>query len=124
MNLPEKKRHRIPSSISSITFTSQGKQLILTCDKPPVELQGMEQRLLSRFKWGLQADLQRPDYETRLAILKKKAYNDGIELPEEIFEFLAVNISNNIRELEAVLISLYAQSTLKQERGHPRSCAA
>ena len=92
-----------------------GKQLILTSDRPPVELQGMEQRLLSRFKWGLQADLQRPDYETRLAILKKKAYNDGIELPEEIFEFLAVNISNNIRELEAVLISLYAQSTLNRK---------
>ncbi|MEZ4998751.1 MAG: chromosomal replication initiator protein DnaA, partial [Bacteroidales bacterium] len=57
-----------------------GKQLILTCDKPPVELQGMEQRLLSRFKWGLLADLQKPDFETRLAILRKKAYNDGIEL--------------------------------------------
>jgi chromosomal replication initiator protein len=92
-----------------------GKQLIMTCDRPPVELQGMEQRLLSRFKWGLLADLQRPDYETRLAILKKKAYNDGIELPEEIFEFLAANISNNIRELEAVLISLYAQSTLNRK---------
>jgi chromosomal replication initiator protein len=75
----------------------------------------MEQRLLSRFKWGLLADLQRPDYETRLAILKKKAYNDGIELPEEIYEFLAANISNNIRELEAVLISLYAQSTLNRK---------
>ena len=78
-------------------------------------ISGMEQRLLSRFKWGLLADLQRPDYETRLAILKKKAYNDGIELPEEIFEFLAANISNNIRELEAVLISLYAQSTLNRK---------
>ena len=70
---------------------------------------------MSRFKWGLLADLQRPDYETRLAILKNKAYNDGIELPEEIFEFLAENISNNIRELEAVLISLYAQSTLNKK---------
>jgi len=92
-----------------------GKQLILTCDRPPVELQGMEQRLLSRFKWGLQADLQNPDYETRLAILKKKAYNDGIELSDEIFEFLAANITNNIRELEAALISLYAQSTLNKK---------
>ncbi|MEZ5011960.1 MAG: chromosomal replication initiator protein DnaA [Bacteroidales bacterium] len=92
-----------------------GKQLILTCDRPPVELQGMEQRLLSRFKWGLLADLQKPDYETRLAILKRKAYNDGIELDDEIFEYLANNITNNIRELEAVLISLYAQSTFKQE---------
>jgi chromosomal replication initiator protein len=92
-----------------------GKQLILTCDRPPVELQGMEQRLLSRFKWGLQADLQKPDYETRLAVLKKKAYNDGIELPDEIFDFLAANITNNIRELEAALISLYAQSTLNKK---------
>jgi chromosomal replication initiator protein len=92
-----------------------GKQLILTCDRPPVELQGMEQRLLSRFKWGLLADLQVPDFETRLAILKQKAYNDGIELSEDIFEYLATNITNNIRELEAVLISLYAQSTLNRK---------
>jgi len=92
-----------------------GKQLILTCDRPPIELQGMEQRLLSRFKWGLLADLQKPDFETRLAILKKKAYNDGIELHEDIFEYLATNITNNIRELEAVLISLYAQSTLNRK---------
>lgn len=92
-----------------------GKQLILTCDRPPVELQGMENRLLSRFKWGLLADLQKPDYETRLAILKKKAYNDGIELDEDIFEYLAINVTNNIRELEAVLISLYAQSTLNRK---------
>jgi len=92
-----------------------GKQLILTCDRPPIELQGMEQRLLSRFKWGLLADLQKPDYETRLAILKKKAYNDGIELHDDIFEYLATNITNNIRKLEAVLISLYAQSTLNRK---------
>lgn len=92
-----------------------GKQLVLTCDKPPVELQGMEQRLLSRFKWGLLADLQKPDYETRLAILRKKAYNDGIELPDDIFEFLAENISSNVRELESGLISLYAQSTLNRK---------
>lgn len=92
-----------------------GKQLILTCDRPPVELQDMEQRLLSRFKWGLQADLQKPDYETRLAILKMKAYNDGIELSEDIFEYLANNITNNIRELEAALISLSAQSMLNNK---------
>src|SRR5512138_685331 len=92
-----------------------GKQLVLTCDKPPVELQGLEQRLLSRFKWGLSADLQNPDFETRIAILRRKIYNDGIEMPDEIYEYLALNISNNIRELEAVLISLYAQSTLNRK---------
>ncbi|GAI69494.1 unnamed protein product [marine sediment metagenome] len=92
-----------------------GKQLILTSDKPPVELQGIEQRLLSRFKWGLNADLQSPDYETRMAILQKKAYIDGIELPEEVLEYIATHITNNIRELEGALISLLAQSTLNKK---------
>ena len=92
-----------------------GKQLILTSDKPPVELQGMESRLLSRFKWGLSADLQTPDFETRMAILKKKTYNDGIELPEEVLEYISTHISDNIRELEGALISLLAQSTLNKK---------
>jgi chromosomal replication initiator protein len=92
-----------------------GKQLILTSDKPPVELQGMESRLLSRFKWGLSADLQSPDFETRMAILKKKTYNDGIELPEEVLEYISTHISDNIRELEGALISLLAQSTLNKK---------
>ncbi|MHC1704840.1 MAG: chromosomal replication initiator protein DnaA [Tenuifilaceae bacterium] len=92
-----------------------GKQLILTSDKPPVELQGLEQRLLSRFKWGLSADLQAPDFETRVAILKKKIYNDGIIVPDEVIEYIASNITNNIRELEGALISLLAQSTLNRK---------
>ena len=92
-----------------------GKQLILTSDKPPVELQGMESRLLSRFKWGLSADLQAPDFETRMAILKKKTYNDGIDLPEDVLEYIATHISDNIRELEGALISLLAQSTLNKK---------
>ncbi|MFC2090649.1 chromosomal replication initiator protein DnaA [Bacteroidota bacterium] len=92
-----------------------GKQLILTSDKPPVELQGMEQRLISRFKWGLSADLQAPDYETRMAILKKKTYNDGIDMPEEVLEYIATHITDNIRELEGALISLLAQSTLNKK---------
>ncbi|MGL5889978.1 MAG: chromosomal replication initiator protein DnaA, partial [Bacteroidia bacterium] len=77
-----------------------GKQLVLTADKPPVEMQGMEQRLLSRFKWGLSADLQVPGLETRIAILEKKLYIDGIELPREVIEYLAYSITTNIRELE------------------------
>ena len=92
-----------------------GKQLVLTSDKAPVELQGMEQRLLSRFKWGLSADLQVPDLETRIAILQKKMYQDGIELPKEVIEYLAYSISTNIRELEGALISLIAQSSLNKK---------
>ncbi|HEX2393700.1 MAG TPA: chromosomal replication initiator protein DnaA, partial [Bacteroidales bacterium] len=92
-----------------------GKQLILTCDKPPVELQGLEQRLLSRFKWGLSADLQIPDYETRVAILKQKTYKDGIVLPDEVVEYIATHITDNVRELEGALISLLAQSTLNKK---------
>lgn len=91
------------------------KQLILTSDKPPVELQGLEQRLLSRFKWGLSADLQSPDFETRVAILKQKIYNDGISISDEVIEYIATNITNNIRELEGALISLLAQSTLNRK---------
>jgi chromosomal replication initiator protein len=91
------------------------KQLVITADKPPVELQGMEQRLLSRFKWGLAADLQAPDFETRIAILKKKTYNDGIEMPEEILEYLASHITSNMRELEGALVSILAQSTLNKK---------
>ncbi len=92
-----------------------GKQLILTSDKAPVELQGLEQRLLSRFKWGLSTDLQSPDFDTRLAILKKKVYNDGIEMSDEILEYIATYITTNIRELEGALISLLAQSTLNKK---------
>lgn len=91
------------------------KQLILTSDRPPVDLQGLEQRLLSRFKWGLSADLQRPDFETRMAILKKKIYNDGIEISDEVLEYIASNITTNIRELEGALISLLAQSMLNKK---------
>ncbi len=92
-----------------------GKQLVLTSDKAPVDLQGMEQRLLSRFKWGLSADLQVPDLETRIAILKKKMYGDGIELPDEIVEYIAYSITNNIRDLEGALISILAQASLNKK---------
>jgi len=92
-----------------------GKQIILTSDKAPVEMQGMEQRLLSRFKWGLSADLQTPELETRIAILEKKMYADGIELPKEVVEYLAYSITTNIRELEGALISLIAQASLNKK---------
>jgi chromosomal replication initiator protein len=92
-----------------------GKQLILTSDKAPVEMQGMEQRLLSRFKWGLSADLQVPELETRIGILQKKLYADGIELPKDVIEYLAYSITSNVRELEGALISLLAQSSLNKK---------
>tara|TARA_B100000780_G_scaffold275906_1_gene243472 strand:- start:5846 stop:7282 length:1437 start_codon:yes stop_codon:yes gene_type:complete len=92
----------------------QGKQLILTSDRAPVDLHGMEQRVLSRFKWGLSADLQKPSLQTRIAILKKKLYSDGIEMPEEVIEYLAYSITSNVRELEGALISLLAQSSLNK----------
>jgi chromosomal replication initiator protein DnaA len=91
------------------------KQLILTSDKAPVDLNGMEERLLSRFKWGLAADLQEPDFETRIRILKRKTYKDGIEIKEEILEYIASHVTNNVRELEGTLISLLAQATLNKK---------
>ena len=92
-----------------------GKQIILTSDKAPKDLSGLEERLLSRFKWGLSADLQVPDLETRMAILKKKMYTDGIELPGEVIEYAAHNIDNNVRELEGAMVSLLAQATLNKK---------
>lgn len=91
------------------------KQIVLTSDKPPVEMKGIEPRLLSRFKWGLAADLQPPDLETRIAILQKKLYHDGIEMPAEVIEYLAYSINTNIRELEGALISIMAQSSLNKK---------
>lgn len=92
-----------------------GKQLVLTSDKPPVEIQGIEPRLLSRFKWGLSADLQIPDFETRIKILEKKLYYNGIELSRDIVEYLAYSITTSMREMEGVLNSLLAQSTLNKK---------
>lgn len=91
-----------------------GKQLVLTSDRSPVELQGLDERLLSRFKWGLSADVQEPDFKTRIAILKQKAYKDGINISDEVLEYIASHITTNIRELEGAMISILAQSTLNR----------
>ena len=92
-----------------------GKQVILTSDKAPVDMQDIEQRLLSRFKWGLSAELQSPDYETRISILRNKLYRDGVEMPDEIVEYVAKHIKSNIRELEGAIISLIAQSSFNKK---------
>ena len=91
-------------------------QIIITSDKAPGELQGLEPRLLSRLKWGLNADLQAPDVETRTRILKQKLQNDGIEMSDEVIEYIAYNINTNVRELEGALISLMAQSSLNRKQ--------
>ncbi len=91
-----------------------GKQLILTSDRPPKDLDGMQERLISRFKWGLTADLKAPDLETRMAILVSKMNDEGLTVPEPVVEFICYNIQNNIRELEGVLISIIAQASLNR----------
>ncbi len=92
-----------------------GKQVILTSDKAPVDMQDIEQRLLSRFKWGLSAELQTPDFETRVSILENKLYKDGVEMSEDIIDYVAKNIKTNVRELEGAIISLIAQSSFNKK---------
>jgi chromosomal replication initiator protein len=91
------------------------KQLILTSDVAPKDLKGIEARLLSRFRWGLSADLQVPDHETRIAILKSKMYLEGVEMPDEIIEYIAHHITTNVRDLEGSLIGLLAQSSFNKK---------
>ena len=88
------------------------KQLILTSDRPPIELKEIEQRLLTRFKWGLSAEIKRPDYELRRNILLSKMHRDGIVLSDEVVNFIANNVRESVRDLEGILASLLAHSTL------------
>ena len=89
-----------------------GKQLIFTSDRPSVELQNFEERLLSRLKWGLSVELHKPDFTTRLNMLKARAFREGVSLNEDVLHFLATRIKSNFRELEGALISLIANATL------------
>jgi len=93
---------------------SAGKQIIISSDKPPKEMETLEERFRSRFEWGLIADIQPPDYETRMAILKKNAENYNKEIPEEIFQYIATNIKSNIRELEGAYNKVIAFSKLNK----------
>ena len=89
-----------------------GKQLIMCCDREPSKLEGMEDRLLSRFKWGFVVEVEKPDFNLRKAILKYKAYKDGIVIPEDVIDYIAENVTSSVRDLEGILISLLAHSTL------------
>ena len=88
------------------------KQIVLTCDRPASEIQGLEQRLTSRFEWGLVTDMQPPDVETRVAILRKKEKSMGVELPPEVLNFLASRIRANIRRLEGALVRVASFASL------------
>jgi len=90
-----------------------GRQIVLSSDRPPKELKGLDDRLLSRFQWGLTSDVQPPDLETRIAILLKKSENEGISMPQDVVECIATNVTSNIRELEGCLISLMAKASLE-----------
>jgi len=95
------------------TIHQNKKQIIMTSDRPPKELKGIEERLISRFQWGLVVDIQPPDLETRIAILQKKADENKLTLPKDIINLFATNITSNIRELEGSLIRLLAASSLE-----------
>jgi len=92
------------------------KQIILSSDRPPKEIPTLEARLRSRFEWGLITDIQAPDYETRIAILQKKAERDNISIPNDVYEFIATKIKSNIRELEGALIRVVAYSSLTNKK--------
>lgn len=94
------------------TLHQSRKQIVLSSDKPPKDLRGLDERLISRFQWGLMADIQSPDLETRLAILKKKSEDYGLVVSNDILEYIANSITSNIRELEGCLIKLLANSSL------------
>jgi len=94
------------------TLHQSGKQLVFTSDRAPVDLHNFEERLLSRFKWGLSVELSRPDYGTRLRMLKARALREGVSVGDDVLTFLASRVKSNFRELEGTLISLVAHATL------------
>jgi chromosomal replication initiator protein len=96
------------------TLYDSHKQIVVSSDKPPKEISNIEERLVSRFEWGLAADLQPPDFETRVAILRKKAETKGIQIKDEIINFIAETIKSNIRTLEGALIRVYSYSNFNE----------
>lgn len=94
---------------------NENKQIILTSDKPPKDIQRLEERLCSRFEWGLVADIQRPDVDTRVAILREKTVQEGLDVPDEVLQLIAGKIDSSIRELEGCLTRLVAYSNLVRE---------
>ncbi len=100
------------------TLYNAKKQIILTSDRPPKEIKKLQDRLISRFEWGLLADIKRPNYETRVAILRQKCVEENITLKHEVLEFIAENFDDNIRQLEGSLIKILAFSSYKKVKPH------
>ena len=100
------------------TLYNAKKQIILTSDRPPKEIKKLQDRLISRFEWGLLADIKRPNYETRVAILRQKCVEEDITLKPEVLEFIAENFDDNIRQLEGSLIKILAFSSYKKVKPH------
>jgi chromosomal replication initiator protein len=96
------------------------RQIVLTSDRPPKDIPGLEERLVSRFEWGLVVDIKPPDYETRMAILRKKATDDGLVLDDEVIEFIAHSCTASVRELEGAVIKLLAYSSLTHQEITPQ----
>jgi len=92
-----------------------GKQLVLTCDKAPIMIQGLEDRLLTRFKWGLTAELEKPDLELRRLILRNKIRQEGVVFPDAVIEYIAEHVTDSIRDLEGIIVSLMAHSILNNK---------
>ena len=97
------------------TLHMNNKQVVITSDKPPKDMDGFEERMLTRFSWGLTTDIQAPELETRIAILRKKADNDRLRVPDDIIEYMAQVVSSNIRELEGTLIRVNAFANLNHQ---------
>ncbi len=89
-----------------------GKQLIMTSDRSPMQLQGMEERLITRFKWGMTAEIEKPDLELRKNILRNKIHKDGLKFPEEVISYIAEHVNASIRDLEGIVVSIMAHSTI------------
>jgi len=92
-----------------------GKQLVLTCDRSPKDLSGIEDRLLTRFKWGLTAEMEKPNYALRIGILESKVKRDGLNFPKEVIEYIAQNATENVRDLEGIVVSLMAHSVIYEK---------
>jgi chromosomal replication initiator protein len=92
-----------------------GRQLIITCDRPPKDIAGIDDRLLTRFKWGLTAEMEKPNYALRIAILESKILRDGLRFPNEVIEYIAHNATENVRDLEGIVVSLMAHSVIYEK---------